>query len=377
MKIVLMTSEFSPVHGGIGTYALEIANAAGLAGHSVVVVAPDYGVSSVDEMHWPLFRVERFRGGRHNSMGALAKLMLVWQLSFRHSDADVVHAVDWPFYIPLALSPFRVRATCVATFHGTEINFMRSAFRRLALNIARFWNGWFIAVTNSRYTTDLLTRSFPGARELPIRTIPLGVRMPDGIMNKGAARAKLELEGCDLILLTVGRVVPRKGHHFLARALALLSPEIARRITWLVCGPTDDAVYVQQVQSVIATGMVRAHFTGAVPRAVVDAAFSASDLFCLSAQPGLNGEVEGFGLVFLEAASFALPSVGTNTGGIPDAIASNVSGQLVPVDDEAELARTIEGLLRNDDERLRLAQSALAYAREQSWLRVANLTYDL
>ncbi|MEJ5990728.1 glycosyltransferase family 4 protein [Ramlibacter sp. PS3R-8] len=375
MKIVLATSEFPPVHGGIGAYALAIASAAAKAGHRVILVAPDYGTAQHPEDANYSFEIRRFGGGRHSAAAAALKLMLMWRVWMEHRDADIVHAVDWPFYIPLALSPFRNRAKCFATFHGTEVNFMRRRPRRLALDISGFWRTWLTPVTNSRYTTALLTKSFPESARLDLRTVPLGVVTPPRIENQTLARAELGMEGCDLIVLTVGRVVPRKGHHHLARALSSLDPSLAKRITWLICGPADDPHYVEQVRQASVGSYVQARWMGAVPRRVIDAAFTAADLFCLAAQPGFKGEVEGFGLVYLEAASFGLPSVGTDLGGVSDALIPGVTGQLVPANDELKLASTIEQLLLDPDARASLSRSARLYAAEQTWAKVVENTY--
>jgi phosphatidylinositol alpha-1,6-mannosyltransferase len=102
LNILLLTSEFAPAMGGIGTYACEIAAAASRLGAKVTVVAPDYARQTHDDRSLP-FEVVRFRGGLHSMRGLPRKIMLA-RRGVRCDRYDVVHAADWPFFIPLALS---------------------------------------------------------------------------------------------------------------------------------------------------------------------------------------------------------------------------------------------------------------------------------
>jgi len=103
MNILLLTSEFTPAAGGIGTYAREIAAAAVRLGADVTVVAPDYadeGVARADRA--APFRTHRFRGGLHSMRDLPGKVRLARTL-IAADGHDVVHAVDWPFFLPLVV----------------------------------------------------------------------------------------------------------------------------------------------------------------------------------------------------------------------------------------------------------------------------------
>jgi len=103
MNILMLSSEFAPATGGIGTYAREIAAAATAFGARVTVVAPDYGADSrADDAALP-FEVARFSGGLHAMRDLPSKIRLA-RNRIRRGNYDVVHAADWPFFISLALS---------------------------------------------------------------------------------------------------------------------------------------------------------------------------------------------------------------------------------------------------------------------------------
>ena len=131
LNILLLTSEFAPAMGGIGTYASEIAAAASRLGAKVTVVAPDYAQRTHDDRSLP-FEVIRFSGGLHSMRDMPRKIMLA-RRGVRSDRYDVVHAADWPFFIPVALSRWRTPARVLMTVHGTEINETQTPLKRMAI----------------------------------------------------------------------------------------------------------------------------------------------------------------------------------------------------------------------------------------------------
>jgi phosphatidyl-myo-inositol dimannoside synthase len=97
---------------------------------------------------------------------------------------------------------------------------------------------------------------------------------------------------------------------------------------------------------------------------------------CRDRCPESSGRVEGFGLVYLEAAAGGLPSVATAVGGVPDAVLADEAGILVPPDVDS-ISRAIADLAGNDDLRAMLAAGASVHARNLSWERCAAATYGL
>jgi hypothetical protein len=100
MKILLLTSEFWPVNGGISTYARETALAATRLGAKVTLIAPDYGIATHAEDHRLPYVVRRFGGGVHSRRDLPAKVALVRRI-VNDEEHHIVHAADWPFFIPV------------------------------------------------------------------------------------------------------------------------------------------------------------------------------------------------------------------------------------------------------------------------------------
>src|SRR3984885_3594670 len=128
----MLTSEFAPATGGIGTYAREIASAACALGAEVTVVAPDYGQDTTTLDRSLQFELRRFRGGLHSMRDLPSKIRLARRFVGTER-YDVVHAADWPFFIPVALARRLAPARMLLTVHGTEINETQTQLKRLAI----------------------------------------------------------------------------------------------------------------------------------------------------------------------------------------------------------------------------------------------------
>ncbi len=88
-------------------------------------------------------------------------------------------------------------------------------------------------------------------------------------------------------------------------------------------------------------------FLGAQPPAVVERALASSRVFAAPSMRAANGDSEGFGMVFLEAAAQSLPVVSYRHGGVPEAVDDGITGLLVPEGDRAELASSVVEMLSN------------------------------
>jgi glycosyltransferase involved in cell wall biosynthesis len=115
---------------------------------------------------------------------------------------------------------------------------------------------------------------------------------------------------------------------------------------------------------------------GALSNEAIRDIYNAADFFCLTGTLDLSGRVEGFGLVYLEAAAGGLPSVATAIGGVSDAVVADESGLLVAPNVIA-IAGALARLAQDGNTRSDLAVGAMAHARDLSWERCAAETYGL
>ena len=376
MNILLLTSEFSPATGGIGTYAREIAAAASALGADVTVVAPDYAGDTAALDYSLPFEVRRFHGGLHSMRGLPSKIKLTRRL-VGAKRYDIVHAADWPFFIPVALSRGLTQARIVMTVHGTEINETQTPLKRLAIRTAGVFGPRTEIAANSRYTRGLFLERF-AADTARVHPICLGVSDfwfgPRG--KRAGTRTAYGIAADRIVMVTVARITRRKGHSATFTALSTLPKALRARITWLIIGPDGEDDYVRELRRIVAVTDFDIRFLGAMPDEKIRDIYGAADFFCLTGMPDSSGRVEGFGLVYLEAAACGLPSVATAIGGVPEAVLADETGLVVPPS-IGEIARAIIELTEDNDTRSVLAAGASAHARALSWERCAAETYHL
>ena len=176
----------------------------------------------------------------------------------------------------------------------------------------------------------------------------------------------------DRVILTVGALVERKGHDMVIRALPRLRQAIPD-VTYLIVGNGRCRAQLENLAAALGV-RERVIFAGQVRAEDLPDIYALSDVFAMPSRRQIEAcDVEGFGLVFLEANACAKPVVGGHSGGIPDAIVDGVTGLLVNSLDPEDIANTLTRLLTNSDLAVRLGQQGrLRVVRDFNWTQVAN-----
>ncbi|MDQ8729765.1 glycosyltransferase family 4 protein [Bradyrhizobium sp. LHD-71] len=376
MNILMLTSEFSPATGGIGTYAREMAAAASALGARVTVIAPDYDRGDELDDKAFSFRTRRFHGGLH-SMRDMPKKIFLARDVVNAENYDILHAADWPFFIPVALSRGRTSARVIMTLHGSEINETQTFLKRLAIGACNVFGGRTEIAANSAYTRDLFRQRFD-VKPHKINAIPLGVSefWFGERKSRSATRAQYDIPDDNVVLITVSRLTRRKGHSITAAAIGTLEPAIRKRLTWLIVGPDGEAEYIEALEGDLKSADCDIRRLGVLADTEIRNLYGACDFFCLTGVPDPSGRVEGFGLVYLEAAAASLPSVATRVGGVADAVLADLTGLLVEPT-VPEVAGALRTMIEMPELRAQLAPAALDRARQLSWKRCAAQTYSL
>jgi phosphatidylinositol alpha-1,6-mannosyltransferase len=121
----------------------------------------------------------------------------------------------------------------------------------------------------------------------------------------------------------------------------------------------------------------RVFFAGTVPNADLPAYYAACDVFLLPNRVD-DGDIEGFGIVFLEAAATGKPVIGGNSGGVPEAVERNVTGLLIDGSDVGEVAAAIHELATSEERRSRMGLAGRVRAHGCfSWQRAAAAVSEL
>jgi len=375
MSIVFLADDFPPDLGGIQTYACELARAVAESGEEVAVVASRrQGGEQLDaELPFTVIRVPTRGSYPMAAMNLSAgAAQAVGQLN---SPPRCLVATKWSPEGAAAILAFgQLRCPLVLIGHGGEFShtggnllkwiMQRVVLRRMALCLA-----------NSHYTADLFAKA--RVRRERIGVIFGGVwpeRYEVADDRVRAVRDELGLGDAPL-LLTASRLVERKGHEAVLRALPAVL-EGQPETVWLVAGegPMDESLQGLGQELGVADAV---RFICRVPDERLAELYAAADLYVMPSRPVRGMLAEGLGLAYLEAAAAGTPSVATNFGGIPDAVVDGETGLLVEPDDADALAGALVELLDAPDRRRAMGEAARERVRaEFTWTRVAERFLD-
>jgi len=186
--------------------------------------------------------------------------------------------------------------------------------------------------------------------------------------------ARLGIAENRFCLLTVARLDERKGHRLVFKALQDLPPDVAGNMTYVVVGK-GDAEYTAQLHAIAASSPVRTVFTGPVSNDDLRALYASADVFCMPGEPHPR-RVEGFGLVYLEAAAQGVPAIASRVGAIPEVVIDGQTGIVIEPSDFDALKSGITQLYGDRTQLDTLGANAHTWARGFTWDRCAEQTYE-
>ncbi len=173
------------------------------------------------------------------------------------------------------------------------------------------------------------------------------------------------------VVVCVSRLVARKGQDVLIRALPAIQRRVADTALLIVGGGPHRSDLERLVRE---TGLERdVVFSGSVPASELPAHYAAGDVFAMPCRSRLRGlEVEGLGIVYLEANACGLPVVAGDSGGAPDAVLEGKTGYVVNGRDTSAVADRVSTLLADDTARKAMGQAGRDWvAREWRWPTIA------
>jgi phosphatidylinositol alpha-1,6-mannosyltransferase len=368
-SIFLITHEFYPVRGGIATFTEEIARATADLGYNVEVWAQS-APREAEKSDWP-FRLRRMPlKGSHDLLCQvrLARELIRHRRDLRH--ATVYLPEPGPMMTMMLLQffhAFRPRRL-VLTFHGSEIlKFAQSPLRRhltrrLIRHAARI-------STLSNYTQELLLSHFPEAADKIFLT-PGALRSDFVVVPPKPATTKEKI-----VVLTVGRLHPRKGQLLTLQALQMLAPDVRARVEYWIVGGQSKSNYEDRLRTAAADSDLTVKFFGNIPDEELSDLYDRADIFAMTSI-NHGQSIEGFGLVYLEAAAHGLPVVAHDVGGVSEAVIDGQTGILVPPHRPAQLAAAFEKLIHDAPLRRRLGGAGRAWAARNCWKESAEALFS-
>ncbi len=353
MPSLLVTNDFPPKVGGIQSYLWELWRR--LPAAEVTVLTTTYpGAASFDAAQ--PFRIERADRVLLPAPGLARRIDALTA----EVQADVVFLDP---ALPLGLVGPRLRAApYVVVLHGAEVTLpgRLPGSRRMLAGVLNAAAG---VVAAGSYPAREAARA--AGRALPGLVVPPGVDVarfrPPAPGERDATRTRLGLPGDAPLVLGVSRLVPRKGFDVLIDATARLGSGVHLALA----GAGRDRDRLRRRAAGAGLGE-RFHLLGRVPDADLPALYGSADVFAMLCRERWGGlEAEGFGIVFLEAAACATPSVAGRSGGAEDAVVDGVTGLVVAPRDAGAVTAALDALLSDPDLRTRLGAAARARAEAE------------
>jgi phosphatidylinositol alpha-1,6-mannosyltransferase len=354
VRILIVASEFPPGPGGIGRHAEALASHLARIGHQVTVAAPQPYVD--DRARQAFLEGVSYR---FLELGRLPRLLdapgRICRVLLAAGDADVVVGSGMSGLLAASIAALLRRRPLVAVAHGSEVAPTASRIGRVRHAItARGLAAGRVVVCVSRYTADLVTAAAPRARTV---IVPNGADPWDGtpVRPDGVPDAPF--------VLTVGHVGERKGQDLVVRAL----PQVLARLPdvhYVVAGLATRGAELLAAAEDVGVGD-RVHLLGPVSESEKAWLYDHAELFALPARRTRSGDVEGYGIVIVEAALRGLPAVVAAGSGAAEAVEDGVTGVVVPAEDPEALGTAIADLLGDPARRARMAVAARRAACEE------------
>ena len=337
-KILLVTNDFGPRTGGIETFVIGLLER--ISDHEVTVFTSQQGDTSEYDQQW--FEKFGVRVIRDRS-----KILLPsWRVSRAVKEVVASHNIEIVVFgaaAPLALMSSALRKSgvkkVIALTHGHEVWWAKIfpfnfAIKRIGKSVDHLtYLGEFTRQAISKALTD------KSAKEM-VKIAP-GIDTAHFIPQPDAMQKRKELGLQDKkIIISVGRLVHRKGQDKLIEAM----PDVLRKIPNAHLLIVGVGPYKNHLEKLVNKLSIKENvtFAGRIMYDRLPSYLSAADLFAMPSRSRFFGlEVEGLGIVYLEASACGIPVLAGNSGGAPDAVLEGVTGLCVDGTNVAEIASAV------------------------------------
>lgn len=392
--IQINASNSPPDHGGIATYTHELAHHITQKGASVTLLTYPASVQEVVSFSYRIHRSRAFdmrpliqRGGKRIDLVSRLPIRILAMVRETvrtiqklpgKEGKRILWAVNW---WPEAITAYLVSRLCgipyVVTAHGYEAFVSPGARRHIVYR--KVMNQAERVFSVSHHTAGLLNRC--GINKTRIRVIHNGVH-PERFLPRALSGETQRREGQTLLtkhpaflLLTVSRLIPRKGHSTVFKALKKLKGRIPDFL-YVVAGqgPLKDSLKNEARDLELENQIL---FLGEISEQQKISLLHACDVFIMPNRdiplPDGGLDTEGFGIVFLEAAACEKPVIGGKAGGVPEAVLDGKTGILVNSSNTGEVADAVYNLWKDKELSRRLGQAGNARVMtELNWEKISE-----
>ena len=340
-KILLITTDFPPTRGGVASYWRGLLPYFNSDQTTVLAPAIEGAVNFDSVQPYKIVRKKLFTSLFWPRW--LPMLWQTWKLVRTEKIDRIIAGQPLPGGTVALIVKMITGVPYILSFHGMD-------FLRAKAQPRKYWLLKKIMaeadgiIVNSHYTESLVAKD--NVHNCPIVVAyPAASMLGPEVIDKEKAKSDLHFSG-KKVVLSVGRLVERKGFDKTIMAINKLRSRY-QDLVYVIVG---NGVYLHRLQRLLVENCLQS-VVSIVTQADdndLQRYYSAADVFCLPVREIPGGDVEGFGIVYLEAGSYGLPVIAGNSGGAPEAVVDGATGIVVDGNSISSIAFAISQYLEND-----------------------------
>lgn len=370
-RILLITNDFGPRAGGIETFIIGLLQR--VPKDSVVVyTSAEPGQSAFDADWYEKFGVIVHRDRSKVMLPTLRVIKNIKRVMNEHQSTHIWFGSSAPLALMAPVLRKAGAKKIIALTHGHEVWW------------AKVWPfSWAISYIGDavdhltclcEFTKVAISKSLSDTAKEAMVTLSPGIDIDhftpaistEAIARRKSLRSEYQL-GDDPTIISVGRLVHRKGQDKLIQVLSAVRKEIPNaRLVLIGQGPYQQKLKKLAADNNLGDAVI---FIGRIPHHQLPAYFSMGDLFAMPSRSRFFGlEVEGLGIVYLEASACGLPVLAGNSGGAPETVQRGITGDVVDGRDEIAIANSLITLLRDPDHLKKMGEAGRQWiVQEWNW----------
>ena len=359
--ILFIASEFPPGPGGIGNHAWNLSKKINNYYPVYVLTISDYA----NHLECKVFdskekiSIHRFKRYKLLVLTIVKRIYdIIYQIN-KHHYSHCILSGKFSLYSSTIIRYFSGRTKLIAILHGSELLPSNKISKLLLVRSLKCFNA---VVSVSKYTESLIPNNSVNKSLRYI--IPNGVNKT--IFSKGGFKKSININGCPL-LLTVGSITHRKGQINLIKALPLIIKQFPKVHYHCIGLTLETEELLNTAKELGVDKNLTLH--GYLPNDQLNGIYRQSDILIMLSQNKNLYDVEGFGIVILEANLCGISAIGSKGTGIEDAIIHNKTGLLIDPYNSDEILNAINQIISNKE---LFSNNAFTWAQTHDWSNIVN-----
>ena len=377
-NICIITEEFRPsLKGGIATWSTELAGYFNKQNYNLNVYLKKRGGINKS------FNIENLPYKLNLISGRDWAYFKKWYIALslfnylRKKNKPIIFSTNWELSQGLINYKKYFQFSLITVLHGLEVTRLKS--KKYKKKIKDFEKTLLLSdrvISVSNFTKDRAKSIISINKEIDV--IPNFVNTENFYpTDKKNLMYKYNLDEQDIVLLSLSRLVRRKGHFLVIDLIKNLTKKYSR-IKYLIAG-VGDLKYEFELKNYVKKLNLSKYinFLGYINEDEKNILYNLCHLFLMTSLPtDKEGNSEGFGITFLEANACGKPVIGTKVGGIPDAIENGVNGYLINPNSSDELKKIVIKLLDNDSLYSTISKNSINHVKNNFDVNIIGKKFD-